>query len=255
MTSRRVFVAQVRATTAANLKSRYRQTIAGFLWVVFNPLVMYGVQSLVFKHFLRLGVPNYGLFLLSGLLPWIFISQTLEMCTSLLVVSGKLIKSFPVNPLVYLVAQVADNTINFLAAFTIVLIPVWSHSPGSAIGLLVLPLPLLVLTAAVFGLAWLLATLQVFFRDTRYIVSFALSIAFFITPVFYPVDMVPEKYGWITIINPLRWLLEPFRCSLYAFEPAAFIRSLAIAAAIAAIFIGLAAFFWRASRNAVYLNV
>src|ERR1035437_5970491 len=90
----RVLIRQVRALTVANLKSRYRKTFVGFLWVILNPLILYGVQSLVFMKFLKLQVPNYTLFLLSGLLPWVFIVQSVEMCTSLIVINGKLFKSF-----------------------------------------------------------------------------------------------------------------------------------------------------------------
>ena len=86
------FWRQVLALTRANLKARYRKTAAGFLWVVLNPLILYAAQSLVFERFLNLRVPRYSLFLGSGLLPWVFSAQTLEMCTSLFVTHGRLIR-------------------------------------------------------------------------------------------------------------------------------------------------------------------
>ena len=99
--SSRRFWEQIRVLTAANLKTRYRKTWAGFLWVILNPLTMYWIQTQVFSRFLKLNVSNYALFLLSGLLPWIFIVQTLEMCASLFVWSSRMFKAFPVSPLVY----------------------------------------------------------------------------------------------------------------------------------------------------------
>ena len=223
--------------------------------MVFNPLMMYGVQSLVFKTFLKLQVPNYALFLLSGLLPWIFISQALEMCTSLLVTSGPLLKSYPVHPLVYLFAQLVDNAINFLAAFILLLVPVWYFQPGQSLPLLLLPIPLVLLLVSVLGLAWLLATLQVFFRDTRFLVTFAISICFFITPIFYPTAFVPEKFRWMTMINPFHRLIDPFRVVIYNFSFEAFVNSCFAAAIVATASISIAYLFWRKKRNAVYLNI
>ena len=62
----RLYWVQVKNLTVANMKSRYRKTFAGFLWVVMSPILIYGVQSLVFKHFLKIDIPDYSLFLLGG---------------------------------------------------------------------------------------------------------------------------------------------------------------------------------------------
>ncbi|MBI3543172.1 MAG: ABC transporter permease [Deltaproteobacteria bacterium] len=255
MNESRIFRHQIQTLAIANLKARYRKTFAGFLWVVLNPLIMFGVQSLVFRKFIRLEVPDYGMFLLSGLLPWIFILQTLEMSTSLLVVNGRLLKSFPLNPLVCLLAQLCDNAVNFVAAFVLVLVPVWIRTPGSKLGLIFLPLPILTLFIGVFGLAWLLASLQVFFRDTRFMVSFVMSFAFFLTPVFYPVEYVPSQFRWMVLVNPFHHLLVPFRMSLYSFTPQGFAHAIGVAAGVALFFLGAAAVFWRLKRNDVYLNI
>ena len=143
---------QVLALTRANLKCRYRKTFAGFLWVVLHPLTTFGVQALVFGHFLKIDVQNYFLFLVSGLVPWIFISQTLEMSASIFVNSGQMIKSYPPSPLIYLATQVADNLINFVAGFVIALFPLWYYESGIPWRALLLPLPIVVLTIGVFGL-------------------------------------------------------------------------------------------------------
>src|SRR3954465_5069767 len=152
-TPARIFVRQSRALTAANLKSRYRRTIAGFLWVVLNPLIQFGVQSAIFRHVLKIQVNNYLIFLLSGLLPWIFITQSMDMCTSLFVTSGNVLKSFRLNPLVLLTAQLLDNLLNFLAAFLIIFVALLFHMGGETHlnGLLFTPIAVLVLLTGVSG--------------------------------------------------------------------------------------------------------
>lgn len=246
---------QIKVLVRANLKSRYRKTIAGFFWVVFNPIIIFGVQSQVFSKFLRLDVPNYYLFLLSGLLPWIFILQTLEMCTSIFVANGQLLKSFPAHPIVYLMAQILDNAINFAAAFVLLLVPVWLYQPSNPIGLMMLFLPCITLVLAVVGMAWFLATLQVFFRDTRFIVTFVMNISFFLTPVFYPVEYVPAEYRWLVVFNPFYRLIEPFRIALYEFAWEPFGVAMVKALGVAVLSLGLATYYWRSKRNALYFNI
>jgi ABC-type polysaccharide/polyol phosphate export permease len=249
------FFPQVRALTVANLKSRYRKTLAGFLWVLINPLIVFAVQSLVFKKFLRLEVPNYSLFLLSGLLPWIFITQSLEMCTSIFVSASQLLKSFQLPPLVYLFAQLFDNLINFVAAFLIILLPVLLTESGHNSSLLLLPLAVLPLVFGVVGMAWLLATAQVFFRDTRFVISFVLSIAFFLTPVFYPESFVPEQYRWLINVNVFYILIRPFRYVVTHAGTDELLRAFGTATMTACLLISAATLVWVRKKNAIYFNL
>lgn len=241
--------------TAANLKCRYRKTVAGFLWVVLNPMVTFGVQALVFGQFLKIDLNHYLLFLVSGLVPWIFIAQTLEMSASVFVNSGQLMKSFEASPLVYLSAQVFDNTINFVAGFFIALLPVWALTTGVSYKVVMLPLPMITLGLGVFAMAWLLATLQVFFRDTRFLVTFALQLGFFLTPIFYPRNFVPSALQWLVDINPLYRLIAPFQILIHGQSTVLFSYSLAMAALTAALLWGLAIWLWFRRRNMVLFYV
>jgi ABC-type polysaccharide/polyol phosphate export permease len=249
-----LYFPQVRALTAANLKARYRKTVAGFLWVVINPLIMFGVQSLVFKTFLHLQVSNYSLYLLSGLLPWIFITSSLEMCTNSILASGYLLKAFQLPPLVYLFAQLLDNLVNFLASFILILTPVLiSHGVGVSIFLL--PLAIILLMGGVIGMTWMLATIQVFFRDTRFILSFVISITFFLTPIFYPEAYVPERYRWLSQINPLYQLIRPFHCVIYSSEPGETLQAFTHSSIVAVVSLLAASLIWKRKKNELFFNL
>jgi lipopolysaccharide transport system permease protein len=250
--STRIFWTQARALTAANLKSRYRNTIAGFLWVVLSPLITYGAQSFVFHTILQLQVRNYHLFLLTGLLPWIFFQQSVEMCTSLYTSSSRLLKSLPVHPLVYLTAQLLDNLVNFFAVFFLLLLPATAFGQVDLTSLILLPIPIFFLLLGVFGICWLLAVLQVFLRDTRFIASFALNILFFLTPIFYPVEFVPEKFRWMVTLNPVNYLIQPFRGLLHEFNGGSFLREILSSAAVSLSLAAAGYLYWRVKRNEVY---
>jgi ABC-type polysaccharide/polyol phosphate export permease len=177
------------------------------------------------------------------------------MCTPILQQSGPLLKSLPTHPLVYLSAQLFDNCINFLAAFTIIFIPVSIFEPVNPLGLLLLPLPILVLITALTGMAWLLSTIQVFLRDTRYIVTFTFSISYFLTPIFYPIDLIPQQWQWLIKLNPFYILITPFRNCIYNFDLSAFCFSLVKAAVVAALLFAASLWLWRNKRNALYFYI
>jgi lipopolysaccharide transport system permease protein len=181
-----------------------------------------------------------------------FIAQTLEMSAGVFVNSGSLIKSVPVSPLVFLLAQVFDNLVNFIAAFILILAIGVAFEGGAGwhwVWIVPASIPLLV---GVFAMSQWLATAQVFFRDTRFIVSFALQACFFLTPVFYPREMVPEGLRWLIELNPFYRLISPFQILIHNFDPSAFIWALAWSFMTAVALMALAAFSWERRKHLVY---
>ncbi|MFY7993344.1 MAG: ABC transporter permease [Bacteriovoracaceae bacterium] len=246
---------QVSEMTLASLKSRYRKTITGMLWVIANPLLMFGVQSLVFKKFLRLDVPDYYLFLLGGLIPWIFITQTLQMSTPTFVNYTQLMKSFKIHPHVLIYSQILDNLINFLLTFFILLVPTYFIHGMNFTHLLLLPLPLLSLVIAVTAMSSILSTLNVFFRDTNFVLGFLFSILFFLTPIFYPLEFMPREYHWIVTLNPVYHLISPVRDIVYGKFGADFWHHLGLSYLCSLIVSVIAISYWKLKRNDLYARL
>lgn len=246
---------QIVALTKANMSARYRKTIAGFLWVVLNPIIMYSVQSFVFRKFLKIDVPDYSLFLLSGLLPWIFFTMTLEMVTPVLDNSAELLKSFKLNPVVLILSQVLDNFINFLFAFLVVLVPFWIFGDRSSWSIFLLPIVLLILVVGVTSICGLLSFLQVFYKDIRFITSFVVSILFFLTPIFYPIEFVPQEYRVFIELNPIYLFIEPLRTVIYDFELNRFLIGIAKGVS-ASVLIALTTYMiWKKKYNEFYTSL
>jgi lipopolysaccharide transport system permease protein len=248
-----VFVSQVMELAWANMKARYRKTYAGFVWVIINPLMSYGAQSLVFKTFLKLNIPNYFLFLLGGLLPWIFIVQTVDMCTTIFTRNAPLLRSFKVNPTIILFSQILDNLFNFLVAFLILLIPIVLIFDSFTPGMTLLPVAIVILMVGTFGISWLLSIGQIFYRDIPYVVQFMTSILFFLTPIFYPRSYVPDNYQWMIEINPFFAIIHPFRLCIHDFDLDQFLLVAAKGGAVSVGIFLLAFFYWRKKRNEFYL--
>lgn len=241
--------------THSFLKARYRRTLAGFVWVTINPIVRFLAQILVFQFILNIPTENYALFLVTGLLPWHFVSQSMEMCTHQLIDYARWIRSFPAHPSVYVIAQVLDCLVSFSAAFALLFLMTAFNSPESWQGLLLLPfalVPLLIFTVAV---CWFLATLQVFFRDTRFILALALQVLFFVTPIFYPASMVPANLKWVLLFNPFHHMLEPFRHALFEPNSEMFWNSVGTAMAIALVISTISYLYGEKMRGALVRNV
>ncbi len=245
----------LRELTVSQMKARYRRTWAGFVWVVLNPILMYGVQATIFKHVLRIDIPDYALFLLGGLLPWTFFVVSIQMGIPVLQGSRELLLSFRVPPHLLVLSSVLDNGVNFVAAFAIVLVPMILGSGSDLTGLAFLPLAVAQLVVGTAAATWLLSFLNVFYRDVRFVSHFVLNILFFLTPVFYPRSQFPADWQWVQDFNPVYALIEPVRQCLYGFSAAGFGESLAKGLGTAAALTGLSLYAWTRRRNEFYFSL
>jgi lipopolysaccharide transport system permease protein len=247
---------QIRVLTAASIKSRYRNTYAGLLWVILSPLLMFSVQGYVFKRVLGIHFENYPVFLLTGLMPWIFLTQSASMSTGLMVSNSRLFKSFPIHPMASLMAILIDNLINFTMTFTIILTGLFIFG-GSVqwMHFALMPIPFFFMFIAVVGLCWFLATMQVFFHDVKFITDFVLSVMFYLTPIFYPAKFVPPDFLWIVNWNPIAILLAPIQALSLDVLPADYGWQLAQSALVAASVSILSSIFWLKKKNQMYFRL
>ncbi len=251
----RQFWIQTQDLTIASMKSRYRKTWAGFIWVVLNPLLMFGVQALVFRKFLRVDMPDYLLFLLGGLLPWIFFTTTIQMGTPVFVSQAQLLRSFKINPWVILAAQVMDGFINFVASFFLILLPFYLFYDRSVVLLALLPLALAPLLIGTLSITVSLSILNVFHRDINFVTGFLFSLLFFLTPIFYPREFIPEGYIWVAAFNPILYFIEPFRLVIHSGKLETFIPALLMSFAVALAFTAIGFLVWKRKQNDFYLKL
>jgi ABC-type polysaccharide/polyol phosphate export permease len=250
-----IWMTQVRELTLANLKVRYRKTWIGFLWVILNPLILLAIQGFVFSEIFHIQIEKYIFYLVAGLLPWIFISQTLEMGTSLLKSQSLTIKAFSIKPFQIIAALTLENIINLGAASLLVLVPLLSSTDKPSWILLLWIANAIPLVLAVISLTFLAATINVLFKDLRFVISFVLNIFYFITPIFYSADYVPERWQsflkfnlFYILINPFQQLTFDFSLSHWGF---ALIKSTALSGALA----WMTFLHWRRIKNSFYLHL
>ena len=201
---------------AKQLKLRYRGTALGFLWTILNPVFLMLVYTLVFSVYFRIDMESYPAFLFTGLLPWLWFASSLQQgVTSILDGAGLVTRSqFPAEVLP--VVAVVANGVNFALSLPLLFAFLLAFHVPAGLPLLVLPALValqLLLTLAVVLVA---AAVNIHFRDLQHIVLHLLTVLQFLTPVFYPVRLIPEVLRPWVLLNPLAVLMDAYHDVLYA---------------------------------------
>lgn len=199
--------------TARNVKSRYKQSVLGYAWVIINPLMMMLVMSFVFSTILRIpsaDVP-YPLFLFVGLLPWMFFSASVAAGTDSIVGSASLVTKVYFPREILVIASVLSNVVDLVFGLLILFGLMIYFGEWPAWTVVWMPLVFGIHLVLTVGISLPLAGLNLFFRDIRYLVGVALLVWFYITPVIYPVDLVPDRYRFLFDINPNALLVNVYR--------------------------------------------
>ena len=186
----------------ASLKSKYSGSILGITWAFINPLLIVTAVTFVFSAVFKIEIKNFPLFALAGIFPWSFLSGALSEATFSLLGQQNILRQFSLPRGLIPLSSVLSNFLNFLIGW-LVAYPLFLFFNPKII--LLLPLLLLVLLLnLVFGcgLGMILAILNVFFRDTGHLLGVVLMFWFWITPVFYSPEMVPQQLRWAVNFNP-----------------------------------------------------
>lgn len=203
------------ALALKDLKIRYKRSVLGFMWALLNPALLMLVLTMVFSTIMRFPIPHYAIFLLSVLLPWTFFSQSLSYAVESIVTNGDLIKKVKVAKLVFPVAALVSNMINLLLSLIPLALLILIMRHPFYWTWLYLPVPLLALAIFTLGATFFFAAANVYYRDVAHILQVVLSAWFYFTPIIFPLDMLPVRYRWLFKLNPLIYVINGFRLSVY----------------------------------------
>jgi len=188
--------------TKKEIKVRYKNSYFGYFWSLLNPFAFAMVFYFIFGIIMRVKMENYPLFLVTGLFPWQWISNSLNASTTLFLKDALIIKkiNFPRNMLP--LANTLQDMFHFLCAIPVIMIFMFTYSKMPQLAWLYgIPILLTVQLATVFGLSMLISSLNVFFRDLEQITTIILMFLFYPTPILYPVSMVPDEYKHLIDFN------------------------------------------------------
>lgn len=251
------YLRKILTLTYYQMRSRYRKTLAGFIWVIANPIINFSVQALVFKLILKINIDQYPAFLLSGLLPWFFISQSVTALSGSLVGSRDLLLGFKISPMDIIASQVLDNFVNYIVAALFLIIALMSFGMVKISGLQVFLFLAnsLVLLPFVFVITGIVSFLHVFYRDVQFVTSFIMNIAFFLTPIFYTINYVNPEYQWIFNLNIFYPIVALFQDSFHSLNLRAWAKDLVVTSGIIIVCSGILVLLMKKKMKDFYINV
>jgi ABC-type polysaccharide/polyol phosphate export permease len=201
----------LRELVARDLRVKYQRSVLGILWSALRPLLMLSIYVFVFSRVMGINIEGYGLFVLTGLIPWTFLATSLSLGASSLYENGPLIQraAFPLEllPLSIVLGNLIHLGITLLVFVPVLLLLGWAPAPA----LLALPAVCALQLLLVAGVTLLVATGAVFFRDLVHLLEIVTTIWFYTSPVVYPMAMVPEPYRTFLGWNPMGLILELYR--------------------------------------------
>lgn len=199
-----------------DFKVRYKQTVLGVAWALLQPVFSMIVFTIIFGKLAGLssdGYP-YAIYVYAGLLPWTFFASGVNLGGLSLVNQQHLLTKVYFPRLFVPTAAVGIGLVDMLIAGVIYAgLMLWFQQPPT-LSLLALPGLVLLLTLATLGFSYLLAALTVSYRDFRFVIPFMMQAMMYISPVVYPVSMVPDKYQWVLALNPMAGIIDGFRSAL-----------------------------------------
>ena len=204
----------IKQLVARDFKTKYKRSVLGVMWSFLNPLLSMLVQYIVFSTLFKSDIPNFVVYLLSGIVCFSFFSESTTMGLVSIVHNGPLITKVYVPKYIYPVTRMLSSTVNLLLSLIPLLITVVLTGTKITPAILLLPIPLICLCLFSLGISLFLSALMVFFRDIQFIWSVLIMMGMYLTPIFYPETIIPAQYMALYKMNPLYHFIRFIRSIL-----------------------------------------
>ena len=198
-----------------DIKVRYKQTVLGAAWAILQPLFAMLIFTVIFGQFAKMPSENvpYPLFVFAGLLPWTFFSTAVTQAGQSLVNQQALLTKIYLPRVFVPAAPVGGALVDLGISFGLFAIIMLAYMQIPGWGILLLPVLVFLLLAATLGFGLILAALTVSYRDFRYVIPFMMQAWMYVSPVIYPMSIIPDKYRWLFALNPLSGIIDGFRAA------------------------------------------
>ncbi len=200
-----------------DIKVQYAQTVLGAAWAIVQPLMTMLIFTLVFGRLAKIpsdGVP-YSVFTLAALIPWLYFSTAFSAASASLVNSTNLITKVYFPRLIIPIVTVLSGLVNFaVSCVVLAVMMIWYRVTPSWVAIPMIPALLLLMVLTATGVGCWLAAVYIQYRDIRQIVPFIVQIWMYVSPVVYPLSLVPERYRTLYALNPMAGIIQTFRVVL-----------------------------------------
>lgn len=195
--------------TIKEIKVKYKNSFLGYIWSVLNPLSLALVFYFALKLVVKVQIENYVLFLISGLFPWQWFSNSLVAGSMVLIGNASLIKKVIFPRYFIPLATVLNDAFHYIASIPIILgFAIFYNVPLSLSWIYGIPLIIVNQFFLTYGLTLMVSSINLFFRDLERLIMIGLTILFYLTPIIYDINLVPEEFKKYFWINPVFGVIE-----------------------------------------------
>lgn len=205
----------LKSNVKKDIRGKYKGSFLGVLWSFINPLLSVVVYAIVFHYIMRFQIDNYLIYLIAGIIPWTFFTASINSGMNSILFNANIIKKVYFPREILPISSVTSGLVNFLISCVIILI--FAIFSGVGIGYSILFLPIVVLIQYIFtlGIVFILSAVEIYVKDIEHIVNFVISMLFYVTPILYTPNYVPEKMRFILKLNPMAYIIEAYHDIFY----------------------------------------
>ncbi len=193
------------------LRVRYQRSFLGFLWTMLNPILMLTTMAVVFSQLFRMKTTNYAVYLFAGMVPWNFLSASMNDFAFCIISNEGLIRKIYLPKLVFPLAKLLVNLTTFLLSLVALFILMKPLGAQFTTSLLCLPMVIVLYATFTLGLGLFVAVANTFFRDCGHLVSVFLQAWYFATPIVYELEFIPADMRWRFLLNPVYPFIRMFQ--------------------------------------------
>lgn len=186
-----------------DIKIRYRRSVLGLMWTVLNPILMMTVITMVFSGFFKSNIENFPIYYFTGNLLFSFVNEATANAMNAIVGNGSLIKKVYVPKYLFPISKIFSSLVNLFFSFIAMLLVMLVLRVEFYATMLLVPVIVFYVVVFAVGLGLILATAQVFFRDTGHLYSVFTLVWMYMTPLFYPKELLEEKLSTVLTWNPM----------------------------------------------------
>lgn len=216
----------LRLLVLRDLSNRYKGTMLGLVWLFLQPLLMVVVYSFVFSVIMKVKIPgavdnpyHFAIYLMAAMMPFSAFQEAVTISSSVLFANSALLQKSTFPPILFPLVPVLSTVVTELIALVIIVVAAWLLLDTVSSTLYFLPLLILVRLMISLGAGYFVAILSVFIQDLKQALGFLLTILMFMTPIVYPIEMVPEQFLFLNDCNPFYHLLDAYRSVIIRNEP------------------------------------
>ena len=205
----------LKSNVKKDIRGKYKGSFLGVLWSFINPLLSVVVYAIVFHYIMRFSIDHYLIYLISGIIPWTFFTNSVTAGLNSVLFNADIIKKVYFPRVILPISGVTSCLVNFSISCIIVVLFALFSGIGVSFYLLLLPLVALVQYIFTLGIAFIISAVEIYVRDIEHIIAFFISMLFYVTPILYTPSYVPDKFSWILKINPLAYIIEAYHSIIY----------------------------------------